>query len=190
MNKKSIKISIIVPVYNVEKYVKKCILSLLRQTLDDIEIIIINDGSTDESCEIIKNIIKESDREIIFLSQDNRGVGSARNLGLKHSRGEYVSFVDGDDYIDSNFAKIMYQEAKSEHAMVAVCDMIDVYENGTTVYHDVTNFKYIYETTPSACNKIFKRELLPEPLIPVIAFTLFSSNTKFIFLKMYFSPIL
>lgn len=100
------KISIIVPVYNVEKYVEKCLKSLANQTMQDFEIIIVNDGSKDNSEEIIKNF-KENhpNLQIKYLKKENGGLASARNYGVKYATGKYISFIDSDDYVDSNLYK-------------------------------------------------------------------------------------
>ena len=97
-----IKVSVIIPVYNVDKYLEECLQSVCSQTLKDIEIICINDGSTDKSGQILKDFAKK-DKRIILIEQENRGVSIARNNGLKAARGEYIGFVDSDDCIDPDF---------------------------------------------------------------------------------------
>ena len=104
------KVSVIISVYNVEKYIMKCIDSIIKQKLYEIEIIIVNDGSTDNSLEIIQNFIKSNIR-ILILSQDNRGPSEARNTGIKYSKGEYIYFIDGDDYLDENCLFDLYNHA-------------------------------------------------------------------------------
>ena len=94
------KVSVIVPVYNVEKYITKCLTSLINQTLDDIEIIIVNDGSTDNSEQIVKQF-KRSHNNIIYVTKENGGLSSARNFGLIYATGEYIAFLDSDDYVDN-----------------------------------------------------------------------------------------
>ncbi|MGL6105767.1 glycosyltransferase family 2 protein [Romboutsia sp.] len=94
MNNK--KISVIVPVYNVEKYLERCLNSLLNQTYKNLEIILINDGSTDSSEEIRKKYSKQ-DEKIKFISQENKGIAETRNVGIKNSTGEYIAFLDSDD---------------------------------------------------------------------------------------------
>ena len=92
------KFSVIVPIYNSEKYLKKCLDSLVNQTFKNIEIILVNDGSTDNSEDIIKQYLK--DKRIIYLKKENGGQASARNLGLSKAKGDYISFIDSDDYVD------------------------------------------------------------------------------------------
>lgn len=102
------KVSVIVPVYNTEKYIKKCLDSLLEQTLQDIEIIIVNDGSTDNSEKIINEFIKtnvNSLKQIKYFKKENGGLSDARNFGVGKSTGKYISFIDSDDYVDKNLYK-------------------------------------------------------------------------------------
>jgi glycosyltransferase involved in cell wall biosynthesis len=112
---KETKISIIIPVYNAEKYLKKCLDSVTNQTLKDIEIICVNDGSTDDSLRILESYAKV-DKRITIITQKNQGVPSARNRGLNEVMGEYVAFVDSDDWIDLNFYNVLYNEAVSQNA--------------------------------------------------------------------------
>jgi len=104
------KVSIIVPVYNANNYLDTCLECLIRQTLNDIEIICIDDGSLDNSLEILNEYAKKDDR-IIVISQKNQGPGVARNKGLEIAKGEFLGFLDPDDYVDLNFYEVLYQEA-------------------------------------------------------------------------------
>ena len=110
-NNKQINVSIILPAYNVEYYIDKCIQSLLNQTLKNIEIILINDGSTDNTLKIIENFSK-LDSRIKVVSKNNGGVASARNLGVTLSKGKYIDFVDPDDFIELNTYEILYNLAE------------------------------------------------------------------------------
>lgn len=101
-----ILVSVIIPAYNVEKYIEKCITSILEQTYKNIEIIIVNDGSTDKTGQIIESISKKDDR-IRFINKKNQGVSAARNSGLEISTGDYLIFVDGDDYIAQDYVEYM-----------------------------------------------------------------------------------
>ena len=94
------KISVVVPVYNVENYISKCVSTLLNQGYDDYEIIIVDDGSKDRSIEIVKNTFKDS--RIKIIRQENKGLSGARNTGLRAASGDYVWFVDSDDWIEEN----------------------------------------------------------------------------------------
>ena len=154
------KVSVIVPVYNVEKYLKKCLDSLVNQTLRDIEIIIVNDGSLDNSQNIIDEYVKKYPELIKSFIKENGGQGSARNLGLDYATGDYISFVDSDDWLDLNALEEMYNLAKETKSDVVICDMIDHYEDGTSKTFNCTKYNSVYEVTPSACNKIFKRSII------------------------------
>lgn len=101
------KISVIIPVYNTEKYIKKCIDSVINQSYENIEIIIVNDGSEDKSGEIIKEYITSYNNKIVYLEKENGGLSDSRNYGMKHATGDYICFIDSDDYIDSDlFGKL------------------------------------------------------------------------------------
>jgi len=112
-------ISVIVPAYNVEKYIPKTLKSLKNQTFKSIEVIVINDGSTDNTRNVIINELTGADFDWKLIDQENKGVSIARNTGIEASNGEYVHFLDGDDYVGSTFAEKMYQKAKSNN-----CDMV------------------------------------------------------------------
>lgn len=124
------KISVIVPVYNVENYLSQCLESILNQTLTDIEIICINDGSTDSSAEILKEFQKEDER-VFVLNKTNSGYGSSCNAGLRLSRGEYISIIESDDYIDKNMLDDLYNLAKEHNA--------DVVKSSYYEYEDINN---------------------------------------------------
>ena len=96
------KISVIIPVYNTEKYIEKCLESLAKQTMQDFEVIIVNDGSTDNSKKVIKDYMKNSNLDIKYLEKENGGLASARNYGVERASGKYISFLDSDDYLDKN----------------------------------------------------------------------------------------
>ena len=112
------KLSVIIPVYNVEQYLPKCLASVVQQTLKDIEIICVNDGSTDNCLKILEEF-KSKDNRIKIINKENAGLGNARNTGLEEAKGEYISFIDSDDYIDENFFELLYNEAKEDDADVA-----------------------------------------------------------------------
>ena len=108
----NVKVSVIVPVYNVEKYLKDCLDSVVNQTLEDIEIICVNDGSTDNSLAILEEYA-EKDSRIKIITQENKGLGGARNTGLYHANGEYISFIDSDDWIELNTFEELYNMSKN-----------------------------------------------------------------------------
>jgi glycosyltransferase involved in cell wall biosynthesis len=121
-----ILVSVIVPVFNVEKYLEECINSLLQQTLKEIEIIIINDGSTDASEEIIDKYRKK-DHRIVYINSNHEGVSSSRNKGLRAAKGEFIGFVDADDYVDTKMFEILYKNMKHFECELIICNakMID-----------------------------------------------------------------
>jgi len=114
------KISVIVPVYNVEKYLERCFKSLITQTLKDIEIIVVNDGSTDKSLNII-NSFKDRDSRLIVIDKENTGVSHCRNIAMDFAKGEYLAFVDSDDWIDNNMLEDMYEQAKEAELDLVMC---------------------------------------------------------------------
>lgn len=110
-----IKVSIILPVYNVEKYIDRCLKSLVNQTMKEIEILIINDGTLDNSMEICEKYAK-IDQRIKIYNKDNEGLGLTRNYGLKRASGEYICFVDSDDYVTDDMCELLYATAKKYEA--------------------------------------------------------------------------
>ena len=159
-----VKVSIIVPVYNTAKYLSMCIESLINQTLKDIEIILINDGSTDESESIIK---KYKDKRIKYIFKKNEGIGKTRNLGIEKTNGEYLAFIDSDDYIEPNFCEVMYNKAIKDECDIVICDYYkDINERLEEVkfasFKD-TNLKenpeIINLINLGPCNKIYKKDL-------------------------------
>lgn len=171
-------ISIIVPVYNTEKYIKKCIESILNQTLHDLEIILIDDGSTDNSLSICQQFQKKDDR-IVVLHKDNGGQSSARNMGLDYATAPFIGFVDSDDYIDKNMFNDLYTAIKEFNADIATCGVFDVFEKKTRVrtkreeryvlsYLDAC--KMVLEEKIDATifpNKLFKKELFCNIRFPI-----------------------
>ena len=118
----SAKISVIVPAYNIENYIGDCILSIINQDYDNIEIIVINDGSTDSTLKVCAEIQEEyKNRNIIILSQDNMGVSVARNVGLDYASGDFIMFVDGDDSIVRNYASTLFHVLKKNNSDIVVC---------------------------------------------------------------------
>ncbi len=133
--KKNELISIIIPVYNTEDYLDKCLKSIINQTYKNIEIIIIDDGSNDNSKKIIDQYM-DKDYRIKYYYQNNSGVAIARNLGIDKSNGNYIAFIDSDDYIDLKFIEKMYATIKDDD-IFAICGTIDVLENGDKIYNKI-----------------------------------------------------
>ena len=123
------KISVIIPVYNVENYLRECLDSITSQTVKDIEIICIDDGSTDNSPEILKEYQKKDSR-IKIITKENGGQATARNLGIKEAQGEYIAFIDSDDFIESEMLEKLYTKAKDDNLDIAMCK-IATYNNQT-----------------------------------------------------------
>ena len=121
------KISVIIPVYNVENYLKECLDSVTSQTLEDMEIICIDDGSTDNSSDILKEYSKKDNR-IKIITKENGGQATARNLGIKEAQGEYIAFVDSDDFIEPTMFEKLYTKAKDNNLDLAMCK-IATYNN-------------------------------------------------------------
>lgn len=122
------KISIIIAAYNVEKYIEKCLQSIVSQTYDDLEIIVVNDGSTDQTLELVNSISSKDDR-IIIIDKPNGGLSSARNAGLNRASGEYLGFIDGDDYIHCDMYKILLEEIHKQNCEISMCAVLKVYSN-------------------------------------------------------------
>lgn len=169
------KVSIIVPVYNVEKYIEKCLNSLVNQTLEDIEIILVNDGSTDKSQTIIEQYQKKYPDVIKAYSTKNGGAAKARNYALEHVTGEYIGFVDSDDYISEEMYEKLYNQAKKENADIVCCNYYRVkmekkfnkmnFGNKNILKEDVFNksiyeSKLLFDEVPYLWNKIFKTEMI------------------------------
>ena len=117
---KKIQISIIIPVYNVEKYLRECLNSILNQTFQDFEIICVDDGSTDKSLEILQEYKRKDDRFVI-LQQRHSGAGSARNNGIRLAAGKYIQFLDSDDYFEPTLLEEMFDHAEKFDADLTVC---------------------------------------------------------------------
>ena len=119
------KVSVIIPVYNTGKYVEEAVCSIMNQTLSELEIIIVNDGSTDDSLQIVTCLQKEDSR-IIIHSQENKGLSAARNKGLKYASGDYIYFMDSDDILNRNALKTCFDKCSSENLDFVYFDAVPV----------------------------------------------------------------
>lgn len=137
-------VSIIIPVYNVKLYLRKCIESVLAQTYENFEIILIDDGSTDGSSEICDEYAKNNNR-IRVKHQQNNGISSARNLGIKESKGEFIQFIDSDDYVSPIMLENMVKAIKSYNADMVICEYYNIFSNGKKQKHydDMKSIKVI-----------------------------------------------
>ena len=162
---KKYKVSVIVPVYNVEKYIDRCLNSLVNQTLKDIEVIVVNDGSPDNSQDIIDRYVKKYPKKIKSYIKENGGQGSARNFGLTVASGEYIGYVDSDDYVELDMYEKLYNKATRNDLDIVICGSYNAYENGNReVELDREIFKdkkkNAFFGRMAVWNKIYKRELL------------------------------
>ncbi|MDM8203642.1 glycosyltransferase [Faecalicoccus acidiformans] len=170
-------ISVIVPVYNVEKYLSQCIYSILNQTYSNLEIILVNDGSTDNSYEQCLNF-KRQFNNIEVVNKANGGLSSARNVGINHARGKYISFVDSDDTIDSNMIQTLYDYITEYKAEISACGYKMIYSNKVIDIVDGNEVK-VYSKSEAlfamlkvnnlgmiVCNKLFKRDLFKNVRFP------------------------
>jgi glycosyltransferase involved in cell wall biosynthesis len=173
IEKNNIKCSLIVPVYNVERYLEKCLFSLVNQTLKDIEIILVNDGSTDSSLKIAQDFADKYEN-ITIVTQVNGGLSAARNTGIKHSTADYLAFIDSDDYVDITMIEKMFNMAICQSADIVVCDMKYVFSDhmsfssgGTFKSFNAKDNPELIGINNSACNKLFKRDLFNDINFPI-----------------------
>ena len=164
------KVSVIVPVYNVEQYIEKCLLSIKNQTLSDFECLIINDGTKDASIEVAK-IVVGNDKRFKFFDKENGGLSDARNYGIEKANGEYLCFIDSDDYIAPDLLELTYNMGKENNSDIVCFDMYYVNEDGSLEYSWGSNYtgvsnykdnKEIIFSNNSANNKIYKASFIKD----------------------------
>jgi len=191
------KVSVIIPVYNTEKYLKECLDSIVNQSLEDIEIICIDDGSTDNSLEILREYAENDSRFKIF-SQENNGQGSARNYGLDVAKGEYIYFMDSDDFIELNTLSDCYNEANKNNLDFLMFQLINYDESKKSLYHDndydMPNvgdsvadnvFSYadlnhlIFQVAVSPVNKLYSKKFLDDINVRFPEDVIFEDNVFF-----------
>lgn len=164
-----VKISVIIPVYNVDKYLKKCVDSILCQTFQDFEIICVDDGSSDKSLEILQEYKRKDDRFVI-LQQHHTGAGAARNNGLKLAQGEYIHFLDSDDFFEPTLFEEMYDHARKFNTDIVVCSSNKVNDKGEVTETLSPNFPINIDKVPM--EKIFNKQDFKDDifslLIPVV----------------------
>lgn len=168
------KVSIIVPVYNVENYLAKCLDSLVKQTLQDIEILVINDGSKDNSAQIIQEYAQKYPEKVKGFTKENGGLSDARNFGLDRATGDYIGFVDSDDYVTETMFEEMVDLAEKHLAKMVICNIqkVDEHGNVTQKLTQIPNmpekidlekhFSVFSDISYFACNKLFKKELFQD----------------------------
>ncbi|MCI9585833.1 MAG: glycosyltransferase, partial [Bacilli bacterium] len=168
-----VKVSVIVPVYNAQSHIENTVKCLLKQTLSDIEFIFVNDGSSDGSLEILNKYKERNPEKIIVINQENKGPGGARNSGILAAKGEYIGFVDSDDFILEDMYEVLYNKADSDDFDVVECDFL--YTDGskkwngvTDLFGDVKNItdkkQYMVRMFPVLWNKIYKRDKVSDIL--------------------------
>jgi len=168
---KNVKLSIIIPVYKVEQYLPRCLDSLLSQSLEEIELICINDGSPDNCLDILKNYRIKYGKKIVIIDKKNEGVWKGRKDGVKIAKGEYIGFVDSDDYVRPGFAKKLYNAATKTDSDIAVCGFSRIDMDTGKIYsnemcskkRDIlieNNISDILAMNGAPWNKIYKSEIL------------------------------
>lgn len=157
-----IKVSVIVPIYNTEKFLKKCIESIVNQTLQEIEIILINDGSTDNSHYICLEYAEKYPKKIKYMNNKNIGCSATRNLGIELANGEYIAFVDSDDYIEKEMYEEMYTKTLKEKSDIVICGFNYIFSDKKTLFIPENKYEYLdIRNKPSyVWNKLFKKSLL------------------------------
>lgn len=130
MNSKNCRLSVIVPVYNTEEYLRKCLTSITKQTWPVSEIIVIDDGSTDDSGNIAMQMASEDPR-IRVIRQENQGIAAARNAGIDNASGDYITFVDSDDYLDKRMYQRLFENMQEDHSDISICGVTVVYPDGS-----------------------------------------------------------
>lgn len=169
------KVSLIVPVYNVEKYLRKCIDSILNQTFTDFELILVNDGSLDSSGDICEEY-KRRDNRIKVINKKNGGLSEARNFGIDIAIGEYIGFIDSDDYIEKNMIEILYKSIVENDSDIAICgyyidfDKINIKNNNIEKNLVLTSqqaIEIIPDISPAAWNKLYKRNIFEKIRYPI-----------------------
>ncbi|MCF0142338.1 MAG: glycosyltransferase family 2 protein, partial [Parasporobacterium sp.] len=154
------KVSVIIPVYNTEKFLRKCLDSVLNQTFADYEIICVNDCSPDNSQEILNEYAEKYPGKItVSVNEQNRGLGSTRNVGIGISQGEYLMFIDSDDHVKADFIETYYNHMQAEACDVIVGGYIRDVE-GKYTEHPVLDSVWSVVTYPIACAKMFRKEFL------------------------------
>lgn len=159
------KVSVIIPVYNTESYLIECLDSLVKQTLQEIEILVVDDGSTDGSLRIAREFETAYPEKVKVMTKENGGQASARNMAMKCATGEYLGFVDSDDWVDLTMYQEMYEAAIREDAEIVFCDMQDHFPDRTVYYH-TSQFESRFQVAGSSCNKFFKRSLVGDDVFP------------------------
>lgn len=163
------KLSVIIPAYNTEEYISRCLDSLVNQTLRDMEIIVVNDGSTDNTLPILIKY-QNNHNNIVVIDQENSGASVARNVGFNASKGKYIAFVDSDDFVDNDMYEVLYQKIETTNSDIVVCNFKEYISETDFRIFDVSKNRgdnltvkehpeLIYLINASPWNKIYRRDL-------------------------------
>lgn len=165
------KISVVIIAYNIEEYIKRCLLSIIQQTLNDIEIIVVNDGSTDNTRKIIEEIVKNNNK-IVLLNKKNEGPIESRKAGLKIAKGEYILFVDGDDWLEEDALKKLYQKANDTGSDIILCNAYWAYDNkkekrfmfkpDDNIKSDPLKYLFLGDIMPAMWGKLISRRFIED----------------------------
>lgn len=172
------KVTVVVPIYNVEKYLRRCIDSIINQTMREIEIILVDDGAIDNSGNICDEYAK-IDKRIKVIHQKNAGLSAARNSGIKIATAQYICFIDSDDYIEEDMIEYLYKGAEKYNSDIACCGFSNIYENGVIEKVTIPTKEIIFSTQEAlnihlfsgyidvvAWNKLYKTKLFKDILYP------------------------
>lgn len=169
------RVSVVVPVFNCEKYLERCLESLRVQTLQNIEIILVNNGSTDRSGDILRWYAEKDSRFVLF-EQENMGIQGSRNRGLAEARGEYIGFVDADDFVEASMFSVLLEKAVATGSDISICDYVMTFRNHETesvlglqdetvevsdLGQDIFYLRY-FGKNPEVWNKLYRRSMLTE----------------------------
>lgn len=153
-------VSVIIPVYNSELYLRKCLDSIVNQTLSQVEAIVVNDGSTDNSLKIAKEYEKIYPNKVKVYSVPNGGQGIARNFGVSKAKGEFIAFVDSDDYVDLKMYETLVNCARNNHSDLVICPYSRVDEEGNVLHHEMQRVEHsIISMNSGPTNKLFKKNI-------------------------------
>ena len=169
-------ISVIIPVYNVEKYIERCVKSVLNQTYQDFEILLINDGSTDNSGKICEELAFKHE-QIRLIEQKNQGVSAARNIGIEKAKGEFLTFIDSDDFIDKNYLKILFDSLIKNNADISCCEYQRIgdveikkikYRNKFYIFDKVDIIKlYLGKELTGPWGKLYRKKVFSKIYFPI-----------------------
>ena len=184
MENSGIAVSVIIPAYNEEKYLDRCLKTIVSQTLENIEIIIVNDGSTDNTYDICEQYRAEYPQKIVVIHKKNEGLGFARNTGIKVARGEYIGFVDADDWVDVTMYESMYKCAKKNNSEIVICDVRKIFE--------VEGREIVEVSLPKECDQIDIGQYIKDGLNPAYSWNKLYRHDiweKYAFKKMVYEDL-